>query len=341
MKKLRLLFPLIVSLILTVSLSMPVFAAPVEPTDVTINSIKVFQNIYTTGDMLFVVGNVDISYGSSPDTEEAEYILFQLYDTNGTTLLQNRAFSERNTLFITAPADHGYGMNSIYFDATAAAALTWNSAYVIRVTASPVVFSTITEGTHMQTVTLSAGDWVSGALTESRDLLSAYIIQRINALENYTTVTLTQEVTEGTIVNSAGRDVVTSAIPGIDEILSNLFDVSGRYLTIEQGTPTGALESAWSMSTQLGAQFNTKFNNLGSYLGVSGATVGALYGLILIIAIAAIALVKVEDPKIVPFVAIPSVLLCVFSGLISMGLVFAVILVLGVLFAMHFFLGRG
>ena len=111
-----------------------------NPDSLTIYTAKVFQNIFETDDILFVV-SYHIGYMVEPTEDCDDAFLFSLYDTNGTTLLAQRQVEY-----------YQYNLTSLYFDATAAAAaLTWEANYKLKIMGNPVLFASLEEGTNVIT----------------------------------------------------------------------------------------------------------------------------------------------------------------------------------------------
>lgn len=107
-------------------------------------SARVFVNVFETGDMYFIcVGH--ISYLTTPSTPSTTAYQFNLYDLLG-------------NLVKTVPVQqYDWDVYGIYLSADEVnqADLTINQAYTLRLTGSPLLFTTLTEGVNMKTVTLN------------------------------------------------------------------------------------------------------------------------------------------------------------------------------------------
>ena len=147
------------------AISSSVFAVA-NPTNISLHTSKVFQNLFETGDMLFVA-SYDVDYTVEPDESAPETFLINLIDTDGSTLLMSRAINY-----------YQYNVISIYATAAQVASigLTWGSEYKVRVTGSPAHFGTLTEGTNMRTKTLSESDWNADGVSTSDELLATHIV---------------------------------------------------------------------------------------------------------------------------------------------------------------------
>lgn len=133
MKRIRLL-GLLLAVIAIVIAATPVYADTADPDSTpTVSNIYVYRNLLETGDRLYL-WYANIPYATTPDTDVTETFVWRLIDTDGVTVLGSTTGYAYN--------DDGYGYNvySMYFDA--AAALTWEALYTLRLTGNPSVFVT-------------------------------------------------------------------------------------------------------------------------------------------------------------------------------------------------------
>ena len=200
-----------------------VFAAPANPDAITLETVRVFQNIWETDDVLFVI-SYDVDHTVEPD-EEAEDT-FQMAVYNGAVLIQSRPLNY-----------YQYNVHSIYFDATAAASITWDSAYIIRVMGNPVFFPA-TEDVTMDSTTLGLGHWIAGAESASRALLVTHCLDLAEILEVEWTDTLIVATLEVDALNSLGRDTFLAAVPALDTAVPELFVAASSTIGTTQQTST-------------------------------------------------------------------------------------------------------
>jgi len=205
-----------------------------NPTGTSIGGVKVFQNIFEDDDILVFV-RYDVNYGSEPDLPASSTFLVALYDTDGTTLLYQRALNY-------------YGLNiiSIYLSPVQASGLVWESEYVIKVMGNPSIFGELTEGINLATRTLSPlHDYYSGDMETSREGLGIYCIATailIQDDEDWPTL-----VTATGRLNAAGAITFNEAIPGLYTVCPTIYSTAvlpptkptvSRTVTLE-GTVTG------------------------------------------------------------------------------------------------------
>lgn len=191
----------------------PVLAV-VNPTDTSIMAAKVFQNIFVDDDWLVFV-RYDVNYETDPDESADETFLVALYDTDGSTLLYQRALNY-----------YGHNIITIYLTPAQTADLTWGNEYVIKVMGNPSVFETLTEGVNMATRSLSASeDYISGDMDDSREDLGVYCINTAKVLGASWSPTV-DLVTTGDKLNSAGVIVFNAAIPGLYTAIPGIYETA-------------------------------------------------------------------------------------------------------------------
>ena len=114
----------------------PVLAATItNPTSISVTSVQVVRNVIETGDIC-VAFHYNIAYTAYPTTVWAsDSFSLNFYNTNGVTVL-----SPTNPYVYI---DNGYNDNlgGFYFNAAAAASMTWGAAYKIGIIPNPADFS--------------------------------------------------------------------------------------------------------------------------------------------------------------------------------------------------------
>jgi len=377
---------------------MPTYAvlAVDNPTDTSILASKVFENIFEEDDMLFFV-RYDVNYATDPDESADETFLVALYDTDGTTLLYQRALNY-----------YGHNVISIYLTPAQASSLVWESEYVIKVMGNPSVFETLTEGINMATRTLSASeDYISGSMSSSRTDLGTYCINTAKTLGS-SWDPVVDLVTTGNKLNSAGAIVFNAAIPGLYTAVPGIYEtavappvlegvertiiltgvVTGVFTggetvtggtseatgTFVAGTQTattvdvlhttvtmysvgetvtgvtsgativisevtiGKLEEAGRART--GARLRDALDGLGGWLGISGNTMGGISLFLLFAITAGSIFTATGNVHGAVLVAIPVILLGNFMGLMSFAITWMLVIVVALLFAILFIMGR-
>ena len=163
-------------------LASPVLAAPANPDSIILHTVKVFQNIWETGDMLFVASD-------EPSESAEDTFGLAIYDTNGTTLIKSRPLNY-----------YQYNVHSVYFNAAQAADLTWGSEYNVRVLGNPTFFP-MTEDITMDTTALSSYSWLTGTATESQNLLRLHCLDLAATLEDEWVIALITTTPEKQVLN--------------------------------------------------------------------------------------------------------------------------------------------
>ena len=241
-----------------------VSAAVADPDSITLHTAKVFQNIFEDSDMLFLV-SYDVDYASEPSEDAIDTFQLSLYSA---------AEAEMQTRVLNY---YQYNVHSIYFSATDAAALVWESSYKIRVMGNPAFF-TPTEDTTMDTITLSSTDWISGNMSDSRELLRLHCLNLAQTLEDEWSLTLIIVTTDGQVLNSAGRITFLDAVPTLDTAVSNLFQVASSTVTVTQRDRVSTYEGELTLASKLGATIATAFEGIGTnVLNISGQKVAFLW----------------------------------------------------------------
>lgn len=227
----KILFVLL-AIIAALSLALPAYADTADPDSTpTIVSVDVYRNLLETDDRLFVI-YANIPYAVLPSTPVNETFIWRLIDTDGVTVL--------GTTVGYAYNDDGYGYNvfSMYF--SAADALTWGSAYTIKLSGNPANF--ITPPTY-NIYTMVAGDYTS--LTDSEDnqaALAALILSIADDLNNKwalaTAYYLNTQTEAGTRLSLYGEAFFRGAIYGVQAMAPAAFEFVVEDVAITDRTWT-------------------------------------------------------------------------------------------------------
>ncbi len=321
----RLFKGIIAGIVAFVLIASPAFAIA-NPDSIAITSKRVFKNVFEADDMLFVL-YYDVAYAALPAEDANAAFLFNLYGTDGTTLLYSRGIEYYNENII-----------SIYLDATAAAALTWGSAYVVKLTGNPAMFASIVEGDNLVTQSLSPAEWISGTLDTTPDFMYTYLYSVMEAMEAALATTITVSTSEGDVLNSTGRVYFVDGIPGLDAKVPQLFQTSVSNIEVDSIVTTGNLATELAISTQLGASIANAFTLMGSWLGISTAMAGGLF--IAGVCLFAMYLVYLYSGSTTAslVLAIPFLLIGTWSGLIPLAIMYTVAILVVAYMAYHFWL---
>ena len=319
--KILILIGIILPTLLSVIPFNPVLAIA-DPDSITIESVRVFQNLWEAGDELFII-EYDVAYGSTPTEDATDTFFAGVYD--GTTLEYSR------------PLDYyDYNFTSIYLNSIEA--LDWGDPLVIKVSGNPSYFSSFTEGVNVRSFTLSAGNWIAGSSSASKSYLTTWCLSLASVFEDVWGVTL---LTSTGKLNSVGIQKFNEAIPGVTSLCPGLSDVSLSYPTITGATYNPAYET--QLAGQGGSRLQTAMVNLSTYfLGSANwyLLIGAVgVGLLFFILSGRIFTATGSVPLAIS-VSIPFIIAGAIIGLIPLSFIFAAGLGILVVFGITFILAR-
>lgn len=314
------------SLLLSFVAALPINAAPANPDSITLHSTRVFQNIFETGDMLFVI-RYTVTYAIEPTEPASDTFRQALYGTDGTTLLYDRALNY-----------YQLNVHSIYLDATKAATLTWGSEYRMRVMGNPVYFVQ-TEGTTISTMTLSAGThWIEGDASLSKSMLKIHCLDLAAILEDEWAITLLVTTAEGQTLNSLGRIVFTDAIPGLDTAVPSLFQVAIGQLQYDAESYGGSYEADTTMATHLGTQITNAFTGIGEQFSMTGQEAGMIWIAFFALTIAGIVFVGTGNTTAALISTVPVLITGAAVGALPLALLYVLAIILVIYMMYHIWL---
>jgi hypothetical protein len=214
---LRLLAVLFLTLLPLVATFTPAYAI-INPTSIAINSIRVFQNLWESGDMLFVIDE-EVMYALDP-TETPENTYF-------TGLFDGAVLKAQSPLKY-----YQHSVSSVYLTHAQVDSLviTWGNPYDIRVSGNPSYFA-LAEGTNMRTVAIAVADWVTGTTTQSPGYLGTWVLGLAEDLEadwQITDPTITILTASGKL-NATGTAFFLDVIPNLQYICPSIFSASVSY----------------------------------------------------------------------------------------------------------------
>lgn len=246
------------------SIMTPVFAIA-NPDSIAVNSVKVFQNLFETGDMMFVA-YVDVAYASAPSETASTAFSFSIYDGSGNLKVTRGLIAYNDTMI------------SIYQTAAqVTAGFTWGAAYTIKLQGNPALFGSLVEGTNVKTFALTSDDWITGVQAASRSLLREFVLQEYTTIEIAKGVTYLVFSNGAYYLNSAGMALAVAAIPGITTACPTLSQVSSSTVDIDTVTSTGDLATEYTLENKLGTAIYTNFVNLGNWLGITPEMAAGLF----------------------------------------------------------------
>ena len=247
---------------LVLAIVVPVSATVANPTTITIPSVRVFENVYTAGDMLFIV-ETNPAYSVAPTPPPTSTFTVQIMDPTGATVLASRPLDYYNhyfsAIYLTAAQVASSSFATAYANGT---------AYQIWLTGNPVYFSPLTLNTNYCVYTLSSAQYVVGTLGATGTtpvLLQAWCIQLANSCAPGAWLD-----TSG-LLNSTGGPVFLTEIPALGSVCPNLFETSASYPGYVTGTVSKTEETA--LTARQGTRLQTAMTNLGIWMGM-GPTLG-------------------------------------------------------------------
>jgi hypothetical protein len=329
MKK-KIYWAILIGMLALAILTSPLYAIA-NPDSISIDSGEVFQNIYETGDMLFVMRG-DTAYASEPSEDVSDAFLMTLIDTDNTTLLLSREMNQ-----------YQESVNSIYASAAQVASLglVWESAYRIRLTGNPALFPVLLEGTNLATKTLALSDWNADGTLTSLELLRLHCLDIAAALETALATTLTTTTAEGnTVLNSAGTALFLEGMPGLSTPLPELFQLSSAIPRVPstKSNATYALQSR--IDNRLGPAIGGALTGIGTFLGIGQNSAAGLWAIIFLLTIASIVFLNTSNSSAALVLAIPVVVLLTYLGAIAEAITY-VLAILIATYAFYYFWLRG
>lgn len=328
------LFNLIQVVCLSLVLILSILPYPVnavaDPTSVSIVSTKVFQNVFATGDQLFFV-EYDVAYGVDPTEHAHDTYLMQIFD--GATLKAQKALSYYD-LHIVA----------LYMNSTQTTVV-WGSAITIKITGNPSVF--FPSGTPSYSRLLASTDWIEDVPTNStHTYLGTYVLGIAQDLEDNwpvdptTGLPLIYLLSADNLLSSAGALIFGECIPGLETVCPEIYETSTTSVTFTPATnqQNGALQTSANLLT--GARLQGVINGLATWTGASASMVG-IFGLIIGMLILLGRVFTATGSSTIAVVAsIPVLFIGAAIGIIPFALLWALIIVVVLLFGITFILAR-
>ena len=199
-------------------------------TTISIQSAKVFQDYIQSGDILVVIEAQNFYSGLFPNQKAGEHFKVQLLDVNNSTVLGASPL-----------ANWGDRPASIYFNPTAATALTVKSLYYVKMLGNP---SDPISGNVSTEYQLAISDWKGTDLT-GLDGWSIGTAIRMAAVDGVPVSTYVAYPTnQQAVISNAAGGFFTTGIPAIGQIRPRLF-ATAQYTPV---VTAGAANNAWDKS---------------------------------------------------------------------------------------------
>lgn len=219
----RRVFTIIAVLLVCLTQTVPVLAAPAPPDDIDIINFYYNRHLYEADDFLLVV-HYDIIYsGEYPDEPADDCFVFRLFDTDGTT--------ELGQALPYPYANNGYGEGCVAFYFSAADAPTWNDSYVykLRVSGNPLQFAS-PPVYNFDIPTSAWSDETTQAGNQSQ--LANRIIEIAESLEIEWETTLLSAQDAAIVLSSYGEEYLRNAIYGLQLLCPSLFYLQSTSLDV-------------------------------------------------------------------------------------------------------------
>jgi hypothetical protein len=222
---------LVVALLAAGLFPMPAWADEAAPTNLQIESAKVFHHLVEDDDFL-VVFHYNIHYATGqPSTPANKLFTFRLLDAN--------AIDHLAAIVPYAYYNSGYdqGCAAFYFSKEKAAdlGLVWESSYIVRISGNPEYFSSPPVANR----TLVISDYCQlETKKENQIALGNYIGEVARDLEVNWTVTLILAGGYGIVLNPTGEIYFSGAVPGLQVMTPQIFLIQTTNPTYEETTWT-------------------------------------------------------------------------------------------------------
>ena len=234
-----------------------VYATVANPDSILIDTVRVFQNVQVTGDVMAVI-EYEVNYAVSPTLSPTQTFLV--------------SFNDGVDAAFTRPLDYYGHFFSVIYLASYPAGFVWGSNSTIQVAGNPTYFTSLVEGTNQRTLVISSGNWITGTHTDSPGYLQTWLLSLANAISPATLLTTLN------LLTPLGSQMYLVEIPTLVSICPALFTNAATYpsANLTAGNP---LEQT-SLLTNSGARLSGALNDLGTFLHIPGLLVGG-FGLAL------------------------------------------------------------
>ncbi len=293
----------------------------------------VFENVNETGDILFIAEGF-VYYATEPtDYDANEAFLFQVLDTDNTTVLISRPIN-----------DYGDRPISIYQSATQVTALglVGGTGYVLRICGSPSIFPTLTGNS--VSATLTVDDYIDQSIgkdsvTPTDNELRNFCILMAQDIQDYDTPTsdYITPIQGYNYLTTTGGQIFVEGIPNLYNFCPILFQYGASKVEGDEPESTGTYASVLSPLNKWGTTTANGLTNIGVYLGINQALAGSVVLFILVILLAVYIYNKTQSGVTVLLMVSATPFLGGFLGLMPIALAFVFTILIAVLMAYYFF----
>ncbi len=300
------------------------FAVPVSavnnPDSISVESVRVFQNLWEANDQLYVIEYKDM-YDTTPVEKASDTFLAAIYD--GVTLKRSRPLVY-------------YDHNIISIYCTATEALVWGESYQVKIMGNPSYF-VLSEDVNCDTFTLSPVHWIEGSGSTEVGYLETWITDLADTLEiswggGIDLLTTNDKLTE------EGAVTFETAIPGLVQICPDIYEVRVSVYTNPDGTFTKTLST--ELAGNVGDRLQNALDKLGDWIGVPAEVAGGVAFGILFFILAGRIFVATHNPAAAIVLAMPFIIIGNLIGLIPLAATFIAVFLVIILFGIVFILAR-
>lgn len=274
-------FSLIIAVIILLLWALPAYAQSLPDTDPPTPEVTVYRNLLETGDRLYLI-YANIPYATTPTIPVTEAFIWQLIDTDNTTVLGQTVGS---TWADNGLNGYGYNVYSMYFDA--ASALTWEALYSLKLTGTPYAFTVPPEYNY----SLNVADYNSNTTqADNQADLAARILTLADDLNTRWSLTgsdkLLTETETGTALSTNGEEVFRAAINGCQALAPGAFQLVVTDITAADrtwilnysGNLSTQYDGTWiATSKDAGGDLFSATYDLLSIIFVLGMAIGIVY----------------------------------------------------------------
>ena len=276
-----------------------------SPDKMEILSTRVFSGIGEAGDEIFVI-RYNLEYEYEPDELPEDYFSMNIYDGDA--------------LLYTAP---------LYYYQEGIASVYLNPSHALGVGGCDNITIEMAGGNSVAHV-LVVGDYESDA-----SLFCPYLLTQMKYLERERKEDL---VTDDNLLNSAGAAILKKGVTGVQYVCPSIYSKVLVPLVVENVTFNRTYER--ELSNMTGSKLSGALNSIGRIFGMSGAWVGFGVSGLLFAMMAGGIYGATKDGGAALILSLSVLFPLALFALFGLTLLFIIVLVITVLFAILFILGR-
>lgn len=296
----------LLSALMVLLLSTPALASVAQPGTIAIAEVDAYRHCLEDGDMLVIV-KYQLDYATNPD-DSVEYTYLGRMMDDTTQLDAVTPYSYYNS-------GYDWGIYSFYFSAADAPA--WSGNYTVRLEGNP---SLDWAGGTPPLASTSSITWHS-TLTQGATevLLESKILLLADDLSDRWQVTLTQEVTGGTTLNTAGVQYFGNSISDLREMVPDVFPTGIEAVAFTEEEHTQAYRTTLLSRIGTGDVLGKARASVANLLGVDNNMAGAIMFFMFLGAVVwGIAYGTGGQTRPIAFILVPLVIMGNLLGLLSL-----------------------